>query len=57
MYPKSIFDLPRKKEDLISANQGMSNLYYDEIAPLRNIIDSGAISNFGNGLDFGACVC
>ncbi len=51
MYPKSIFDLPRKKEDLISANQGMSNLYYDEIAPLRNIADSGvATNNFGNGL-------
>lgn len=51
MYPKSIFDIPRKKEDLVSSNQGMSNLYYDEIAPLRNIIDSGATSNnFGNGL-------
>ncbi len=51
MYPKSIFDLPRKKEDLISANQGMSNLYYDEIASLRNIIDSGSnVNNFGNGL-------
>ncbi len=50
MYPKSIFDLPRKKEDLISANQGMSNLYFDEISSLRNIIDTNAVSNFGNGL-------
>ncbi len=51
MYPQSIFELARKKEDLISANQGMANLYYDEIAPLRNIIDSGANNNkFGNSL-------
>ena len=49
--PKSIFDVPRKKEDLVSSNQGMSNIYYDEIAPLRNIIDTNANNNnFGNGL-------
>lgn len=51
MYPQSIFELARKKEDLISANQGMAHLYYDEIAPLRNIIDTGANTNrFGNSL-------
>lgn len=51
MIPSSIFDVPRNKEDLVSANQGMANLKYDEIASLRNIIDGvpGA-SNFGNGL-------
>ena len=49
--PKSIFDVPRSKEDLVSANQGMSNLYYDEISSLRSIIDSGNNSNnFGKGL-------
>lgn len=51
MYPKSIFTLPRKKEDLISANQGMSNLFYDQVASLRTITDTGNnINNFGNGI-------
>lgn len=51
MIPSSIFDVPRNKEDLVSANQGMANLKYDEISSLRNIIDGAATANnFGNGL-------
>ncbi len=50
MIPSSIFDVPRNKEDLVSANQGMANLKYDEIASLRNISDTADVSNFGNGL-------
>ncbi len=49
MYPKSIFDVPRKKSDLASANQGMSNLYYDEIASTKNVSDVGDTSNFSGG--------
>ncbi len=50
MIPSSIFDVPRNKEDLVSTNQGQANLRYDEVASLRNIIDSDDVSNFGNGL-------
>lgn len=47
-YPRSIFDLPTRKEDLISANYGMSDLYYDEIASLENIVDEEKSNNFGS---------
>ncbi len=51
MSRSSIFNLPRKKEQLRSTNKGMSNLYYDEISSLRTVIDSGNNRNlFGNGL-------
>ncbi len=52
MIPSSIFNLSRSKDDLQSSNQGMSSLYYDEIASLRNIMDGAAVggNNFGNGL-------
>ncbi len=51
MSRSSIFNLPRKKEQLRSTNKGMSNLYYDEISSLRTVIDSGDARNvFGNGL-------
>lgn len=45
----SIFDLKRSKKDLDSANQGLADIRYDEIPPLRNIADDNNNSNFGNG--------
>jgi len=51
MIPASIFNVPRSKEDLASSNQGMSSLYYDEVASLRNVTDTGNnANNFGNGI-------
>ncbi len=51
MIPSSIFDVPRNKEDLVSSNQGIGRLQYNEIASLRNIIDGEPTNNaFGNGL-------
>ncbi len=48
---KSIYDLIRDKSQLSSVNQGMSNLKYDQISSLRNIIDSDVNnSKFGSGL-------
>ena len=47
---KSIFNLKRDKKDLSSINQGMANAYYDEVLPLRNVIDTSAAQTaFGNG--------
>jgi len=50
MSLKSIFDLPRSKNELSSVNQGMSNAYYDEVASLRSIIDTDQTNRFGSGL-------
>ena len=42
---KSIFDIPEKKEDLSSSNDGMANLHYEQVQPLKNI----AGASFPNG--------
>lgn len=47
---RSIFDVPTSKEELSSTNQGMSEIFWREVQPLRNLIDSNSISNFGNGI-------
>jgi hypothetical protein len=46
MMLDSIFNIPRKKEDLSSTNQGMVDLHYDEIQALRNITDTDAQAKF-----------
>lgn len=47
---KTIFDLPTKKEELSSMNQNMSDIFYREVQPLRNLQDSTTTSNFGQGI-------
>lgn len=47
---KSVFDLIERKEDLRSSNQGMTDLYYNQVLPLRNISDSRDVARFGNGI-------
>lgn len=42
----SIFDLPTKKEDLASINQGMADLRFDEVQALRNVSDDLANKRF-----------
>ncbi len=40
MRPVSIFDMPERKEDLTSTNQGLSRLYYDQIQALPNLTET-----------------
>jgi len=40
MSVKSIFDLPTKDSDLSSTNQGMADVYYDQIQSLKGIGDT-----------------
>lgn len=47
---KSIFNLKDRKEDLSSANQGMADLYYDQVLPLRSVVDTSTVARFGNGI-------
>ena len=47
---KTIFDLPEKPTDIVTANQGMANLHYDEIQPLRNVTDIAGNPRFSNGV-------
>jgi hypothetical protein len=47
---KSIFDLIDTTDELSSSNAGLANLQYDEIVPLRSIVDSNAVQAFGNGV-------
>jgi len=42
----SIFDIPTKKEDLTSVNQGIADLRYDEVQSLRNLSDDATNSRF-----------
>lgn len=50
MHTKSIFHVPRAKSELVSANQGMADLHYEEVAALRNIKDALNVVNFANGV-------
>ncbi len=47
---KSIFDLIESKEELSSTNQGMAKLEYDEIQPLRGIVDTNTNAKFADGI-------
>ncbi len=48
---KTIFDLPTKKEELSSMNQNMSDIFYREVQPLRNVQDSTTTTpTFGQGI-------
>lgn len=50
---KTIFDLKTKKEDLVSANHGMANYQYDEVQPLRSIVDTNSSKSFpGSDITF-----
>ncbi len=48
----SIFDLKTKKEELSSINENMSDLYYRQVQPLRNVIDNELTndSRFGDSV-------
>ena len=45
MYMKSIFDLPESNEELSSTNQGMADVYYDQIQSLKGIGDTDGSGN------------